>query len=266
MMFPRLFSPLAIGGVTLAEPHRLLRPRHRDGRPRADHRPAHRLPRGPRARRRGPDRRAGRRDPRDGPLHQPRPDGDRRLLHPRLPRARGGGQAARHRAVRAALPPRPGGHGPGRRHADGGGRPVGGADRAVPGHAAAAAAGRDPRDRRRLRAGRRPAAAGRPGRRRGRRQPRLPPVAVPQPGHQPARRRVRRHPGEPAPVPAGGLRVDQAALRARVRGGPAHLPGRAGPVRAAGRHRVRRERVAGRGRARRLPERDHRDLRLAGRV
>ena len=53
--------------------------------------------------------------------------------------------------------------------------------------------GRNPRDHRRLRPGRRPAPAGRPGRRRDRRQPRLPPVAVPQPGDQPARRRVRRH-------------------------------------------------------------------------
>ena len=71
--------------------------------------------------------------------------------------------------------------------------------------------------------------------------------------------------GEPAPVPARGLRVDQAALRPRFRRRPAHLARRAGPVGAAGRHRVRRQRRAGRGGPRRLPERDHRDLRLAGR-
>ena len=108
--------------------------------------------------------------------------------------------------------------------------------------------------------------AGRPRRRGDRRQPRLPPVAVPQPGRQPAHRRLRRQRGEPAPLPARGLRVGQAALRARFRRRPAHLPRRARPVGPARRHRVRGERFAGRRGARRLPERHHRDLRLAGRL
>ena len=134
--FPHLFSPLT--SATVDPPNRIVSSGHdtvmADDGQITDRLIAYHGARA--ARRRRSDHGPGGRDPRDRPLHQPRHDGDRRLVHPRLPRAGGGGQAARHRAVRAALPPRAGGHGPGRRHADGGRRPVGGADRAVPGHAA----------------------------------------------------------------------------------------------------------------------------------
>ena len=128
---------------------------------------------------------------------------------------------------------------------------------------------RDPRsggDRRGLRGRGPPAAGGRTGRRGGRGQPWLPAVPIHEPRGQPPPRHLRRLRGEPPALPARHPGRGALGHRRRNGGGAPHLDRRTGPLGTAGRDRTRCLPGTGRPGTRRLPQRHHGHLGVAGRI
>ena len=114
--FPRLFTPLQIGPVTLR--NRIVSSGH-DTVMAVDGLVSDRLVayQEARARGRGPDRRPGRGRPPDRALHLARADRRRRPLHPGVRAAGRGRPCERHRDLLPAVPRRPRDHGHGGRDA-----------------------------------------------------------------------------------------------------------------------------------------------------